>query len=58
MNLVEKDFVAILQSSCSINRIYLKISQIFLKEFIREFPRLIFQEIAILSLSETLGRFS
>jgi len=54
MSLVEKDFTAILQSSCSINKIYMKVSQIFLKEFIREFPILIFQDIVMLSISETL----
>jgi len=56
MSLVEKDFTAILQSSCSINKIYMKVSQIFLKEFIREFPILIFQDIVMLSISETLGK--
>lgn len=54
MYFVERDFIAILQSSCSINKIYMKMSQMFLKEFIKEFPRLIFQEVIISSLAETL----
>jgi len=53
--LAERDFVMLLQSSCSINPIYMKSSQIFLKEYIKEFSRLIFQKLVISSLCEVLG---
>lgn len=55
ISLAEKDLILILQSCCSINPIYAKLSQLALKEYINEFPHLIMRSLVLKSICEIIG---
>lgn len=54
MGLVIKDYSTLIQSSCSINIPYMKLSQIFLKEYVRQFSALVFREEVIVITCEVM----
>lgn len=55
LNIFSKDFRFILQSSCSINKILLRHSAFFLKEFIYSFPQLAFQNNNLIAFAEAIN---
>ena len=54
IELITKDYATLIQSSCSLNTPYMKLSQIFLKEYIRQFPTLSFRKEIIVVTCEVL----
>ena len=56
IEIISRDFTWLLQGTCCINKIYLRVSQTYLKEYIKEFPFLIFQKDILLFIAQIIGK--
>ena len=56
IEIISRDFSRLLQGSCCINKIYLRVCQTYFKEYIKEFPFLIFQKNILLFIAQIIGK--
>ena len=55
IQLISKDFRFLVQGACSINRLLLKRCEGLLREYIVNFPELVFQQENLIAIAETLN---
>ena len=55
IQLISKDFRYLIQGACSINKMLLKRCELLLKEYILNFPELVFQQENLIAMAETLN---